>query len=98
AAPSPLVPSTAALDSLVGVPIDSFVAPPGSGGDAFDLATVGLAAVRFVRIDASEIDRRLGGLSGFDLDAMAAVHSVDTAGAGEGEADRVAGAGGRGPA
>jgi Thrombospondin type 3 repeat len=90
AAPSPLVPSTAALDSLVGVPIESFVAPPGSGGDAFDLATVGLAAVRFVRIDASEIDRRLGGLSGFDLDAMAAVHSVDTAGAGDGDADGIA--------
>jgi Thrombospondin type 3 repeat len=74
----------------VGVPIESFVAPPGSGGDAFDLAAVGLAAVRFVRIDASDIDRRLGGLSGFDLDAMAAVHSVDTAGAGDGDADGIA--------
>src|SRR5262249_41741406 len=87
AAPSPLVPSTAPIDTLVGVPIDTFVAPPGSGGDVFDLAAVGLAAVRFVRIDASQIDRRLGGLSGFDLDAMAAVHSVETAGAPDTDGD-----------
>jgi hypothetical protein len=88
-APSPLVPSTAPIDALVGVPIDTFVPPPGSGGDVFDLAAVGLAAARFVRVDASQIDRRLGGLSGFDLDAMAAVHSVETAGAADGDGDGI---------
>jgi thrombospondin type 3 repeat protein len=79
-APSPLVPSTTPIADLVGVPVDSFTPPPGSGGDSFDLAAVGLHAARFVRIDASEIEARLGGLSGFDLDAIAAVHSVETAG------------------
>src|SRR5262249_61404079 len=77
---SPLVPSTVPIEDLVGIPIDQFTPPPGSGGDTFDLAMVGLAAIRFVRIDASQIDPRLGGLSGFDLDAMAGVHSVETDG------------------
>src|SRR5262249_21243361 len=49
-APSPLVPSTAPIASLVGVPVDSFTPPPGSGGDSFDLASVGVHAIRFVRI------------------------------------------------
>jgi Thrombospondin type 3 repeat len=88
--PSPLVPSTVPIADLVGVPIDQFTPPPGSGGDTFDLAMVGLAAIRFVRIDASQIDRRLGGLSGFDLDAMAGVHSVETAGAADTDGDRIA--------
>src|SRR5262249_59484427 len=69
--PSPLVPSTTPIADLVGIPIDQFAPPPGSGGDSFDIAAVGLAAIRFVRIDASQIDRRLAGLSGFDLDALA---------------------------
>ncbi len=45
-----------------------------AGGDGFDLAEVGLARARFVRIR----DAGLGGLmspsSGFDLDAIAALH------------------------
>src|SRR5439155_3171151 len=80
-APSPLVPTTVPIADLVGLPIDGFTPPPGSGGDSFDLAEVGLSAVRFVRIDAGPIKADLGGgLSGFDLDAVAAVHSIDTAG------------------
>jgi hypothetical protein len=79
-APSPLVPSTTPIEDLVGVPVDSFAPPPGSGGDSFDLAAVGLHAIRFVRIDGGPIEQRLGGLSGFDLDAVAGVHSLDTAG------------------
>ena len=80
-APSPLVPTTTPIADLVGVPIDGFTPPAGSGGDSFDLAAVGLSAVRFVRIDASGLKADLGGgLSGFDLDAVAAVHSIDTAG------------------
>ena len=88
--PSPLVPSTVPIADLVGVPIDQFTPPPGSGGDTFDLAMVGLAAIRFVRIDASQIDLRLAGLSGFDLDAMAGVHSVETAGAADTDGDGIA--------
>src|SRR6185295_2740542 len=66
---------------LVGVPGSvSFVPPAGSGGDSFDLAAVGIHAVRFVRIDASQLRPGFAGLAGFDLDALAAVNSVDTTG------------------
>src|SRR5262249_27858910 len=75
-----LVPTTVPIADLVGVPFATFVPPPGSGGDSFDLAAVGLASARFVRVDGGPQHAGLGGLSGFDLDAMAAVHSVDTAG------------------
>src|SRR5437870_10033504 len=88
-APSPLVPTTTPIADLVGVPVDSFTPPPGSGGDSFDLAAVGLHAIRFVRIDAGPIDARLGGLSGFDLDAIAAVHSIDTAGLADTDGDGI---------
>jgi hypothetical protein len=88
-APSPLVPSTAPIASLVGVPADTFVPPPGSGGDSFDLAAVGLHAIRFLRIDGGPRDARLGGLSGFDFDAAAALHSVDTAGAPDTDGDGI---------
>jgi hypothetical protein len=86
-AASPLEPSTTPIASLVGVPVDGFTPPPGSGGDSFDLAAVGLAAARFVRIDAGPYDARLAGLSGFDLDAVAAVHSVDVAGLPDADGD-----------
>jgi hypothetical protein len=76
-APSPLVPSTTPIADLVGIPIDQFTPPAGSGGDSFDLADVGMTSARFVRIQGGDRDRRLGGLSGFDLDAVAAVHSVE---------------------
>jgi hypothetical protein len=79
-APSPLVPSTTPIQDLIGVPIDAFTPPAGSGGDSFDLSAVALHVARYLRIDASQIDARLGGLSGFDLDAVAGVHSLDTVG------------------
>jgi len=76
-----LVPSTTPIADLVGVPGSvSFVPPAGSGGDSFDLAAVGIHAVRFVRIDASQLRPGFAGLAGFDLDALAAVNSVDTTG------------------
>src|SRR5439155_26668059 len=78
-APSPLVPTSTPIEDLVGVPVDSFTPPPGSGGDSFDLAAVGLHAIRFVRIDGGPIDARSDRLSGFDLDAFAGVHSIDSA-------------------
>ncbi len=90
-APPPDVPSTTPIAALVGLPVDTFVDPPGSGGDTFDLATVGLAAIRFVRIDAHEdLVRGLQGLGGFDLDAMIALHSVETTGLPDGDGDGIA--------
>ncbi len=87
AAPSPLVPSTAPIASLVGIPVDDFVPPAGSGGDVFDLATVGVRAIRFVRIDGGPGIFGLQGLAGFDLDAIAALHSVETSGQPDGDGD-----------
>jgi len=53
------------------VPLD----PERSGGDAFDLADLGLATARFVRVT----DRSSGGAApsaGFDLDAVGAVYEA----------------------
>jgi hypothetical protein len=49
--------------------------PEKAGGDAFDLKDVGLKTIRFVRI--TDLDNASGanGTMGFDLDAVAAVHS-----------------------
>ncbi len=49
--------------------------PAKAGGDAFDLKEVGLKIIRFVRI--TDLDNATGGegTMGFDLDAVAAVHS-----------------------
>ena len=87
AAPSPLVPSTTPIASLVGVPLASFVPPAGSGGDSFDLAAVKLHAIRYVRIRGNGLRTGLGGLAGFDLDAVAGVHSVDVAGLPDADGD-----------
>ena len=84
---SALVPSTAPIADLVGVPFATFTPPAGSGGDTFDLAAVGLAAARFVRIRGGMQRMGLDGLAGFDLDAVAAVHSVDTAGLPDADGD-----------
>jgi hypothetical protein len=86
---SALTPSTTPIADLIGVPFDGFVPPPGSGGDSFDLATVGLLSARFVRIDAGTQHFGLEGLAGFDLDAIAAVHSVDTTGSPDTDGDGV---------
>jgi len=60
--------------------------PSVSGGDSFDLATIGLNFARYVRIDDAgaaipDPGNRFPqgvGKSGFDLDAIVAVHSRDT--------------------
>jgi hypothetical protein len=71
-APSPTAPTTDSILSLIGLPP---AAPPGSGGDSFDLTDVGLSAVRFVRIVSGPGSPPLGGgQAGFDLDAIAAVN------------------------
>jgi hypothetical protein len=85
-----LVPSTTPIADLVGVPFADFTPPPGSGGDSFDLADVGLSAIRFVRVDGGAQRMGLDGLAGFDLDAVAAVHSVDTATAPDTDGDGIA--------
>jgi hypothetical protein len=90
ASASPLMPSTAPIGTLVDVRLDDFVPPAGSGGDTFDLATVGLAAIRFVRIDGSQAAFGLAQLAGFDLDAIAGLHSVETSGLPDADGDGIA--------
>jgi hypothetical protein len=88
-AASALTPSTTPIEALIGVPVDGFLPPPGSGGDAFDLAAVGLHAARFVRIQGGGERWGLDGLGGFDLDAVAAVHAGATADAPDADGDGV---------
>jgi len=51
--------------------------PATAGGDAFDLADVGLPAARFVRVRDSGANAYAGNSGGFDLDAVAVVHGRD---------------------
>ncbi len=48
-----------------------------AGGDAFDLAELGLSTARFVRIIDSGTSDYTGTSGGFDLDALAVVHWPD---------------------
>jgi hypothetical protein len=51
--------------------------PTVSGGDAFDLAELGVARARFVRVTDTGANRFYGGPGGgFDLDAVAVVHGA----------------------
>jgi hypothetical protein len=67
----------------------------GAGGDAFDLATVGLAQARYVRITDLNLNTGFAGnAEGFDLDGLVALHSLpygttwpDTDGDGLSDAD-----------
>jgi len=80
AAPSPFVPCSVPIQALVGVPVSTFSPPACSGGDSFDLADLGLTAVRFVGIDASQLEPGLSGTAGFDLDAIATIHFATSLG------------------
>jgi hypothetical protein len=51
--------------------------PAVAGGDAFDLATLGVSRARFVRIRDSGANGYGGTSGGFDLDALAVVNGVD---------------------
>ena len=53
------------------IPLD----PALSGGDAFDLADVGLKRARFVKIHDLETLPPVGMSSGFDLDAVGVIHA-----------------------
>ena len=60
----------------------------GHGGDAFDLATVGLGRARFVRITDPNLSIGIPGASeGLDLDAVVALHSRPLLGAAEIDSD-----------
>ncbi len=82
------------------VPDDPLVFDPaapggvsGHGGDAFDLAVVGLATARFVRITDPDLGISLAGASeGLDLDGVVAIHArpAPAAGRSDGDADGLA--------
>lgn len=76
--PPPWIPTTTPIEDLVGLHILEIQAPTGSGGDSFDLADVGLAWARYVRIEAASFDTEAvgSGNSAFDLDAIVAVNSA----------------------
>jgi hypothetical protein len=60
----------------------------GHGGDAFDLATVGLQRARFVRITDPNLSISLpGSAEGLDLDAAVALHSLPRLGPGQADTD-----------
>ena len=50
--------------------------PKTAGGDAFNLASLGVASARFVRIRDSGENKYTGSSGGFDLDAIAVVHGA----------------------
>jgi hypothetical protein len=65
----------------------------GHGGDAFDLAAVGLARARFIRITDPDLPISLPGSSeGLDLDAVVAIHArpLPPAAAADGDGDGLA--------
>ena len=74
--PSATTPTTTPIASMVGLPLAPLpLPPPGSGGDSFDLADVGLDRARFVRIISGPGALPAGdGQAGFDLDAVVAVN------------------------
>ncbi|MBW2287811.1 MAG: hypothetical protein JRG90_08300 [Deltaproteobacteria bacterium] len=75
--PHPSIPTTTPIEDLVDQDSFTFQAPPGSGGDSFDLADVGLAWVRYVKVESTTFQARSASLgqSGPDIDAVVAVHS-----------------------
>jgi hypothetical protein len=62
---------TLVYDAATLVPLD----PEKSGGDAFDLADLGLKRVRFVKIRDLQTQPIGANTTGFDLDAVGAIHA-----------------------
>jgi len=52
--------------------------PKTAGGDAFDLADLGVTSARYVRVRDSGSNMYAGSSGGFDLDAVAIVHRSET--------------------
>ncbi|MCG8591214.1 MAG: hypothetical protein MJE66_18130 [Proteobacteria bacterium] len=78
ATPHGSVPTLFDFMDLLGVSVLALPPIDGAGGDAFDLAEVGLTWARFVRIEsAAFVDGPVGvDNQGFDLDAVAAINAV----------------------
>lgn len=77
--PHASIPTQGTLADLIGASVSPPPAPGGGGGDRFDLAQVGLAWARYVRIvdaNVSTGDPFGSTNAGFDLDAIAAIHSA----------------------
>lgn len=81
------------IGDLIGQPLVPPPAPGGAGGDSFDLADLGLAWARYVRVtDANFVTGDPFGPTnaGADVDAIAAIHSVPATDAnGNGVPDQV---------
>ena len=80
-APHGSIPTDVPIEDLVDQDFFSFPVPEGAGGDAFDLADVGLAWAKYVRIRAADFSTGVTGPNNaaFDLDAVAAVNSAPAA-------------------
>ena len=77
--PHASIPTAGGIEDLIGLSVIPTPAPGGAGGDSFDLADLGLGWARYVRIvDANFVtgDPYGPNNAGFDLDAIAAIHSV----------------------
>lgn len=72
------IPSEVPIEDLVGQEILFLQVPEGAGGDAFDLADVGLAWARYLRVESAAFATfpAVAPVVGFDFDAAAAVNSV----------------------
>lgn len=75
--PHASLPTSLPIQNLVGQHFLSVQVPPGSGGNSFDLADIGLSRARYVKIEAASFATAPVGVdnAAFDLDAVAAVHS-----------------------
>jgi hypothetical protein len=79
ATPHASIPTDVPLAALIGQSSEPPPDPGGAGGDSFDLAQVGLAWARYVRIRDPDFvtgDPFGPTNAGFDVDAVAAVHSA----------------------
>jgi len=76
ATPHPSIPTSTPIEDLIGVPVAGFSYPPGSGGDSYDLADVGLTWAAFVRL--TDVGAALGAppTVGADIDTVVAIHSI----------------------
>ncbi len=77
--PHASIPTEGSILDLIGVSSFPLPDPGGAGGDSFDLADVGLTWARYVRVQDPDFDTGdpFGATNaGFDLDAVAAVHSA----------------------
>jgi hypothetical protein len=77
--PHASIPTAGSIGDLIGQPLFPPPAPGGAGGDSFDLADLGLHWARYVRIVDPNFptgDPYGPNNGGFDLDAVAAIHSV----------------------